>query len=50
MPIWALTKEKIEELEAALQNAKNRLAELEADTASKMYQRELKEFKYEETL
>ena len=50
MPIWALTKEKIEELEASLQDAKDRLAALEADTASKMYQRELKEFKYEETL
>ena len=50
MPIWALTKEKIEELEATLQYAKDRLAELEADTASKMYQRELKEFKYEEIL
>ncbi len=48
MPIWNLTKEKIEELEKELDEKKNYLATLNADSASKMYQRELKEFKYEE--
>lgn len=50
MPIWALTKEKIEELENDLAAAKQRLAELEGDTAAKMYNRELKDFKYEEAV
>lgn len=48
MPIWNLTKEKIDELEAELAGKKDYLATLNADTADKMYQRELKEFKYED--
>lgn len=48
MPIWNLTREKIEELEKELDEKKAYLVALEEDTAQKMYARELKEFKYEE--
>jgi DNA topoisomerase II len=48
MPIWNLTREKIEELEKELADKNAYLVTLEADTAQKMYARELKDFKYEE--
>lgn len=47
MPIWNLTKDKIAELEKKLADLKAYLASLKADTASDMYRRELKAFKYE---
>jgi len=47
MPMWNLTKDKIEELEKKLTDLKAYLATLESDTAAEMYKRELKAFKYE---
>ena len=46
MPMWNLTKDKIDELKAQIAEEKKYLASLEADTAVEMYKRELKEFKY----
>jgi DNA topoisomerase-2 len=45
MPMWNLTKDKIDELKAQIAEEKKYLASLEADTAQAMYTRELKEFK-----
>ena len=42
MPIWNLTKDKIEELEQKLVELKKQLAKMEDDTAVDMYRRELK--------
>lgn len=47
MQIWSLTRDKIAELEKKLEELKAYLASLESDTATKMYLRELKAFKYE---
>lgn len=46
MPMWNLTKDKIDELKDQIAEEKKYLATLEADTANAMYTRELKEFKY----
>ncbi len=46
MPMWNLTRDKIEELRAEVADQKKYLASLKADTAVEMYRRELKEFKY----
>jgi DNA gyrase/topoisomerase IV subunit A len=46
MSIWNLTKDKIAELEKELDEQRAALKVLEEDSASKMYARELKEFKY----
>jgi DNA topoisomerase-2 len=46
MPIWNLTKDKIDELKNQIAEEKKYLASLEGDTAQAMYTRELKEFKY----
>lgn len=48
MPIWSLTKDKIEELKNLISEDKKRLAILKADTAEEMYRRELKAFVYKE--
>lgn len=45
MPMWNLTKDKIDELKAQIADEKKQLALLEADTAPEMYKRELKELK-----
>jgi len=50
MAIWNLTKDKIDELEKKLTDLKAYLKTLESDTADAMYKRELKAFKYEETV
>ena len=46
MPMWNLTRDKIEQLKGEIAVEKNYLASLQADTAIEMYKRELKEFKY----
>lgn len=46
MPMWNLTRDKIDELKNQIANEKKQLAILEADSAGEMYKRELKEFKY----
>ena len=46
MPMWNLTKDKIDELKNQIADEKKYLATLEGDTAQAMYTRELKEFKY----
>ena len=46
MPIWNLTKDKIEELKAEIAEDKKALAVLKADTANEMYRRELKAFTF----
>ena len=46
MPIWNLTKDRIAELEKKLAELRSYLASLEGDTATEMYRRELKSFKY----
>jgi len=46
MPMWNLTKDKIDELKNQIAEEQKYLAQLEADTASEMYKRELKDFKY----
>lgn len=46
MPIWTLTKDRIDDLMDKIEVAKNELAELQQDTAHKMYRRELMAFKY----
>jgi DNA topoisomerase-2 len=46
MPMWNLTKDKIDELKNQIAEEKKYLASLEGDTAQAMYTRELKEFKY----
>lgn len=50
MAIWNLTKDRIAELEKKLEDLSKELALLEADTANEMYKRELKAFKYDETI
>ena len=47
MPMWNLTKDKIDELKKQIEEEKKYLATLQADTAQAMYKRELKEFKYD---
>ena len=44
MPMWNLTKDKIDELKADISEEKKVLASLNEDTANEMYVRELKEF------
>lgn len=46
MPMWSLTKDKIDELKNQIADQKKYLASLNADTAGEMYKRELKEFQY----
>lgn len=46
MSIWNLTKDKIAELEQKLTEMKEYLSTLNSDTATDMYKRELKAFKY----
>jgi DNA topoisomerase-2 len=46
MPMWNLTRDKIEELKKDIEAVRAKLAALEADSAKEMYKRELKEFKY----
>lgn len=46
MPMWNLTKEKIEELKKEIGESKLYLKSLQTDTAAEMYRRELKEFRY----
>lgn len=46
MPMWNLTKDKIDELRKQVGEAEKYLASLQEDTAAKMYARELKEFQY----
>lgn len=50
MAIWNLTKDKIAELEQKLDELRTYLKTLESDTATDMYKRELKAFKYVENL
>lgn len=45
MPMWNLTKDKIDELRKQIGNEQTYLKTLEEDSADKMYARELKEFK-----
>jgi DNA gyrase/topoisomerase IV subunit A len=46
MPMWNLTKDKIDELKNQIADQKKYLAALQSDTATEMYKRELKEFEY----
>lgn len=46
MPIWSLTKDRIDDLLAKLESLKGELKSLQDDTAIDMYRRELMEFKY----
>ena len=46
MPIWNLTRDKIEELQKELDELQQTLSNLKEDTAVEMYKRELKQFKY----
>lgn len=46
MPIWSLTRDKIDELANQITNEQKYLISLKSDTAIEMYKRELKEFKY----
>jgi DNA topoisomerase II len=46
MPIWTLTRDKIEELKNEIGESKAYLKTLKDDTATEMYRRELKEFQY----
>jgi len=48
MSIWNLTRDKIAELEAKLEDYKKQLEVLMNDTADNMYKRELKAFTYQE--
>lgn len=48
MPIWNLTRDRIEELQKEHATKSSYLISLQADTADKMYRRELQQFKYEE--
>lgn len=45
MPIWSLTKDKIDEVNKKLEKNKDQLKNLELDNAKKMYERELKDLK-----
>ena len=45
MPIWNLTKDKIEELSKQLDDEKKELSTLESTTAKEMYTNELKAIK-----
>ena len=46
MPMWSLTKDKIDELKNQIADQKKYLASLNSDSAGEMYKRELKEFQY----
>lgn len=46
MPMWSLTKDKIDELKNQIAEEKKYLATLTSDTAIEMYKRELKQFTY----
>lgn len=46
MPIWSLTRDKIEELKKQIDNEKAYLKTLQKDTADKMYRRELEAFTF----
>ena len=46
MPIWSLTRDKIEELKKQIGTEKTYLNDLENDTAEKMYRRELQAFTF----
>jgi DNA topoisomerase II len=46
MPIWNLTRDKIEELKKQIDEEMVNLNKLQNDTSIEMYKRELKEFKY----
>lgn len=46
MPIWSLTRDKIEELKKQIDNEKSYLKTLQKDTADKMYRRELEAFTF----
>lgn len=46
MPIWSLTRDRIEELEKKLEKIKADVLLLEKDTAEEMYRRELKALKF----
>ena len=48
MPMWNLTKDKIDELKNLIAEEKKYLASLQSDTAKAMYVRELKAFKFVE--
>lgn len=48
MPMWNLTRDKIEELKKQIGEQQVLLSKLEADSAIEMYKRELKEFKFVE--
>ena len=48
MPLWNLTKDKIAELDDRLIAMRSELLDLENDTATEMYKRELRAFKYAE--
>jgi DNA topoisomerase II len=50
MPIWNLTRDKIDELKKEIGDQKAYLKTLEDDTAKEMYTRELKAFKYVEEI
>lgn len=45
--IWKLTRDEIEKLKDEIKDASAYLAELQGDTGAKMYERELKAFKYD---
>lgn len=49
MPLWNLTRDKIEELEKKLTTTLESLVHLKNDTASAMYTRELRSFSYSPT-
>jgi DNA topoisomerase-2 len=49
MPLWSLTKDRVEDLLGKLSEKKKDLAELKADTKIAMYERELKAFTFKET-
>ncbi len=50
MQIWSLTKDRIADLEDKLLKLRESLKQLQNDTAIEMYRRELKEFKYQESV
>lgn len=45
MPIYSLTRDRIEDIKLKLQGEREKLAKLQADNATAMYERELKELK-----
>lgn len=50
MQIWKLTHDEIEKLRKDIADRETYLKELRSDTAQKMYERELKSFKYDPTM